>query len=282
MKNRHHHKTLADVVDAYEHSPEGASRLHGLQQTIAHLAKEQSTTITIPDRGDCLRFAIVGDRHHGNLCCDVSAIAAFSAEVERLGITDVLDAGDMLDGHGVYRGQEFELKHVGFEAQAKAFAAESPQGSFTTHFITGNHDASFTRRVGVSVGDRLSADRPDFHFLGADTASVELKNESGTRCRIQLIHPDGGTAYALSYKVQKIVEQLEGGSKPDILAVGHFHKAEFIPQYRNVAVFQTGTFERQTPFMARNGLSAHVGGWIVEYCRGKSANRVRAEFISFY
>jgi hypothetical protein len=119
-------------------------------------------------------------------------------------------------------------------------------------------------------------------FEGCDTATVELRNNSGVVCRIGLIHPDGGSSYALSYRPQKIVEQLDGGTKPDILAIGHYHKSSWIPQYRNVSVLQTGCFERQTPFMARNGLSAHVGGWIVEFAKGKGCGRMKAEFISFY
>jgi len=85
-----------------------------------------------------------------------------------------------------------------------------------------------------------------------------------------------------SYRPQKITESLEGGTKPDMLAIGHYHKAELIPSYRNVAVLQAGTFERQTPFMARQGLAAHVGGWIVEAVVGNGHNRIKAEFIAFY
>jgi hypothetical protein len=97
-----------------------------------------------------------------------------------------------------------------------------------------------------------------------------------------LIHPGGGTSYALSYRAQKIVESLEGGTKPDLLAIGHYHKADMIPSYRNVCAIQTGTFERQTPFMARGGLSAHVGGWIGEVVKGKGHNTIKAEFVAFY
>lgn len=275
-------KTLRQITKDYEESPAGAQRIAGLKRTLDHIARTKTATVKIPESGSVLRFAITGDRHHGNVCCDVSGLRAFYAECARQGITRVLDAGDMLDGHGVYRGQEFELKDVGFDAQAKAFARESPDHpDITTHFITGNHDASFTRKVGVSVGDKLHELRPDYVFEGQDIAIVELTNNSGTKCRIQLIHPDGGSSYAISYRLQKIIEQLEGGSKPDVLACGHYHKAHWIPQYRNIVGLETGTFERQTPFMARNGLAAHVGGWIIEFAQSKGSYRIKAEFIAF-
>ena len=99
---------------------------------------------------------------------------------------------------------------------------------------------------------------------------------------LMLIHPGGGSAYALSYKPQKIVESLEGGTKPNMVAIGHFHKAEMMPSYRNICSIQSGTFQRQTPFMARGGLSAHVGGWIVDVTVGDGHNVIRAEFVAFY
>ena len=67
-----------------------------------------------------------------------------------------------------------------------------------------------------------------------------------------------------------------------MLLIGHYHKAEFIPSYRNVTVIQTGTCQSQTPFMARQALSAHVGFWIVSVIPGKTYNRIKAEFIAFY
>jgi len=66
------------------------------------------------------------------------------------------------------------------------------------------------------------------------------------------------------------------------LLLGHYHKAEFLPSYRNVAVCQTGTFERQSPFMARRGLAAHVGGWIFDVTVGKGHHVIRGEFVAFY
>jgi hypothetical protein len=75
---------------------------------------------------------------------------------------------------------------------------------------------------------------------------------------------------------------LEGGTKPNLLGIGHFHKAEFLPSYRNIAVFQAGTFEKQTPFMARKGLAAHVGGWVISVTVGKTSNVIRGEFVAFY
>ena len=55
---------------------------------------------------------------------------------------------------------------------------------------------------------------------------------------------------------------MESDSKPNILAVGHYHKAEYL-FYRNVHALQTGCFQAQTPYTRGKGISVHIGGWIV-------------------
>ena len=99
---------------------------------------------------------------------------------------------------------------------------------------------------------------------------------------MRLFHPSGGTAYALSYRPQKVVESYSGGRKPNILIMGHYHKSEYIPCLRNVMVIQAGTTCGQTPFMRRKSIAAHMGFWIVEFQFGSDINRFKAEFFAFY
>ena len=134
----------------------------------------------------------------------------------------------------------------------------------------------------MAPGPDLARRRPDWEYLGSCYARVILKSTAGRTCTFDLMHPAGGSSYALSYRPQKIVEQLEGGTKPDILAIGHFHKAEWMPAYRNVCVIQAGAFQWQTPFMRDLGLAAHVGGWILRISIGKSAASYGGKFVAFY
>jgi hypothetical protein len=102
-------------------------------------------------------------------------------------------------------------------------------------------------------------------------------------CVLELHHPGVGTAYALSYKVQKMIEAMSGGEKPNLLAVGHYHKQEYL-FYRNVHAIQTGCLQAQTPFLRGKGISVAVGGWIVELrlnCDG-GIERIIPEFFPFY
>jgi DNA polymerase II small subunit/DNA polymerase delta subunit B len=251
------------------------------REKVAALSARNSLDILAEDV-DTLAFGVIGDIHVGSLYHDAGALQAYYDLIEEREIESVFCAGDVLDGHKIYRGQEFELREVGFERQLNKFVESVPEvPGVTTYFITGNHDGSFKALGGFPVGLAIQSARPDWQFLGEDQAQIKFETDYHP-FSIRLLHPGGGSAYAISYKSQKIVDQMAGGNKPNVLAIGHFHKAELMPSYRNVCVLQTGAFQRQTPFMTRRGLAAHVGGWIVEVDVGETHNRIRAEFVAFY
>ena len=95
-------------------------------------------------------------------------------------------------------------------------------------------------------------------YLGATLAFANMAN-----IKIGLMHGAGGVAYARSYRLQKIVEQLAPEMKPNILLLGHYHCGCLIPAYRNVEAVQVGCFQAQTPYLASKGLFPTVSGLIV-------------------
>lgn len=242
--------------------------------------KEQVHIEELSDR-NTVRFALFGDTQVGNAYSCIENLAAFYEVAIDRGCEIALHTGDVLDGWKVYKGQEFELRDVGFDAQLKRFASDMPKG-LRVKFITGNHDASFKNLIGISVGDAIQKVRPDWEFVGEDQGLVELQTAKGGKYVVGLYHLGGGTAYAVSYRPQKAIEQMEGGRKPNMAAFGHFHKAEIMPSYRNVCAVQTGCFEWQTPFMQRLPTAAHVGGWIIEVQPFDTGAVIRSEFIAFY
>jgi hypothetical protein len=284
MKSTKKGKTITEFEQAF-----GAPKIARLERELANqkakvenLAGKHKKVNVLKQASNIVRFALTGDRHIGSLEFFEDGLHAFYNRVRAEGIDLVLDAGDVLDGNRMYRGQEFELRDVGFAAQLTRFVNTMPRiAGIKTEFITGNHDASFKSAAGIGVGESLAEKRDDYVFLGEAQATKRFVTPAGV-FDVMLLHPDGGTSYALSYRPQKITEQLEGGTKPNLIGIGHYHKAEFIPSYRNVAVCQTGTFSWQTPYMMRKGLSAHVGGWLFEVTVGESWNSIKAEFVAFY
>jgi hypothetical protein len=80
-----------------------------------------------------------------------------------------------------------------------------------------------------------------------------------------------------------MIDAMQGGDKPNILAIGHYHKAEYL-FYRNIHAFQTGTFQAQTAWMIGKQIAAMVGGWIVEVHVDDDGTitRCKGEFIPYY
>lgn len=261
-------------------------RIAAMQEALDAVARQrEAVVLEIPSVGNTVSFGVCGDTQFGSLYEAAPQFRAFMALCEAEGIETVLHTGDVLDGHAIYRGQEFELHKVGLDAQLRWFEEVAPTTGPRVEFITGNHDASFAARVGVDIGAAIAARNPLWHCIGRDTGRVKFATKDGRGYEIMLLHPGGGTAYALSYRPQKTVEQLEGGDKPQMICIGHYHKAEYIPSYRNVAVMQSGCFQWQTPFMVRQSISAHVGGWIVRVTPGHAedlCNQVEARFVAFY
>lgn len=250
------------------------------QAKVAAIADVQGKVRVERSRDNRVRFGLIGDTHIGSLYFNAPAFSGLMEYFNAEGVSNVYHAGDVLDGHRMYKGQEFELAEIGQESQVKRLGKVDTCG-VTIQFITGNHDASFKALAGTNVGKDISSASPYWRFLGEEQATVRFEAPNGAY-NLRLIHPGGGTAYALSYKPQKIIESIGGGEKPNMIAIGHFHKAEFLPSYRNVSAVQVGTTQKQTPFMARQGVAAHVGGWIIDVTVGDMHNVVRAEFVAFY
>lgn len=275
-------KTISQFEDKF-----GKGRIAQLEGILATMQGSHiALPIDVPDENNTISFAVMGDTQEGNICCATEEKLAFYEILKSEGITTLFHTGDVLDGHRVYKGQEFDLFALGFAAQRNSWLKTTPEISgLTTYFITGNHDASFKNLAGVSVGRELSDLRPDWKFLGEDQGEVTLRTSNEREYRVRLVHPAGGTAYAISYKAQKQAESITGGNKPNMICIGHYHKADHLPNYRNIDVIQSGCLEWQTGFMARIPTPAHVGAWIVRVTVGDQksmSNRVQAEFISYY
>lgn len=206
-----------------------------------------------------IKFAIIGDTQIGSKYAQLTYLHEFYDLCEREGIKDVYHTGDLVDGLKMRTGHEYELSDVSADDMRDDVIKNYPKRKgITTYFISGNHDASIYKQVGYDICQAVANARPDMKYLGRDCAVVHLT----PKCTLEMRHPWDGTAYALSYKIQKMIEGMESDSKPNILAVGHYHKAEYL-FYRNIHALQTGCFQGQTPFTRGKGISVHMGGWLV-------------------
>lgn len=235
-------------------------------------------------KGVHVRHGLISDTHLGNVYDNIPLLETLYDVFEREGLDTVYHCGDLLDGEKMYRGQEYELYAHGVDKQAENVIKKFPKrDGMNTYFITGNHDLSFQKHAGVDVGNLIAAEREDMIYLGQEDIDL-IVGSKDKKIKLKLMHPSKGTAYALSYHPQKIVESFTGGKKPNALYIGHFHKAEILPNYRNVQTVQAGTTQKQTSFMQRNFIQAHQGGWIMDMYIPKNyqISRFRGEFLPYY
>ena len=75
----------------------------------------------------------------------------------------------------------------------------------------------------------------------------------------------------------------EGGEKPRILLLGHYHKIDYCYP-REVHVIQMGCFKDQCTWMRKKKIQAHIGGGILHMRLAKDGtiNRIMPEFITFF
>jgi DNA polymerase II small subunit/DNA polymerase delta subunit B len=82
--------------------------------------------------------------------------------------------------------------------------------------------------------------------------------------------------------MQKYINSIQGGTKPNIICAGHLHSSYYLP-YRNIHAIGSGCFQWQTNWMRSKGMQAVVGGWIVEVKHNKGeVISIKPQFTQFY
>lgn len=222
---------------------------------------------TSDDRG-VLRYGIVSDNHIGSKYARLDVLNDLYDFFQREGITRVYNCGNWIDGEARFNKHDLEPWAHGQDNQLRGFVEHYPRRKgINTYYVAGDdHEGWYD---GVDIGLRAmqtarDAGRDDLHYMGYMEAFVRMRDKkSGNGSVAAFVHPGGGSAYAISYSPQKIVESYQGGEKPAVVHLGHYHKMDVF-NYRNVWIIQTGCTQDQTPFMRKKRIEAHVGGVLAE------------------
>lgn len=242
---------------------------------------EQDNVLVNDWKGErIIRFGLCGDPQFNSKYVQITHLHKYYEMLASEGITTAYNTGDIDEGEEMRPGHKYECYKQGADDHVEEIVKNYPVlKNGETFFITGNHDHSLIKRAGLDIGKQIAEKRKDMKYVGMSNATIELT----PNCTLELRHPIDGTAYAISYKMQKMIEAMSGGEKPNILAVGHYHKAEYL-FYRNVHAIQTGCFQAQTSWMKGKQIAAMMGGWIIEAHVDEEGTitRFKQEFIPFY
>jgi hypothetical protein len=234
------------------------------QTQAAYVGGAKIQLISRPD--NTYLFGACGDQHIGSKYFREDVLTGVYDRYERAGVQCVFNTGNWIDGEANFN--RYDIVAHGMDEQLRLMASVFPKKDFPTYAVTGDdHEGWYAQREGIDVGkyaeNVMRSEGHDWHDLGYMEAHVELVNaNTGAKAVLAVVHPGGGSAYATSYKPQKIIESYEGGEKPAIALYGHYHKMES-GLTRNVWYLQTGCTQDQTPFMRKKSLEAHVGGAMI-------------------
>jgi len=269
---------------------------HNLEYTIDNkleiskdIPKQSPLVIDTKDYfgNDWIRFGVVADTHLVSKYARLDVLNALYDVFHKEGIQTVLHGGNWIDGEA--RFNKYDILCSGIENQVKYFIDNYPKREgMKTKIISGDdHEGWYVQREGINIGkimqDRArQAGRNDLIDLGYMERDLIFKKGKG-QSSIRVMHAGGGSTYAISYTSQKYVESLQGGDKPTLAVVGHFHKFDWAYP-REVNVLQPGATQDQTPFMRKKRIQSMVGGCILEIKQDSQGNFIRnkVEWIPFY
>lgn len=246
----------------------------------------QFELLSRPDNTFC--FGAFGDLHAASKYTRWEVRDDLHRRAVKANAQCVFDTGNWIDGEAHFN--RYDLEAVGLDAQLQILADRYPRDGLRTYAVTGrDHEGWYVQREGIDVGrycESIMNDAShDWIDLGYMQADILLRNaNTGKSSVMRVMHPGGGTGYAVSYRPQKIIESMEGGEKPAVLLLGHYHKID-AGLVRNVWYAQTGTGQDQTPFMAQKSLEAHVGGVIVDMEQDPETGAIltyRPEMIRYF
>lgn len=300
------HASLSDLADHFDRSPRSiqtalqALRDNGLNIDLSEDAAAMPSELRhgnvdgkplVHDISEFtnqwFKFGALGDNHLGSKHERLDVLNAAYDLYESEGVTAVFNTGNWIEGE--MRLNFHDVKVHGLDAQIDYMLEHYPQREgVITYFVAGDdHEGWYQRGTRLEVGRLLQlraedAGRHDLKYLGFVEADIMLKTKRG-HSMLKVMHPGGGSAYAYSYAPQKIVESFQGGEKPHVLLIGHYHKFEYCFP-RGVHVVQTACTVDQSIFMRKQKISAHVGFTLCRLNQAPdgSINRFQVEYFPFY
>ena len=209
--------------------------------------------------GDRIRIGAISDTHVGSKFTNPDYLYQAFEQFEKDGVDFVTHAGDVTEGMSHRAGHVLECSEIGFHAQRKKAIEMFGQCPFPMYMISGNHDGWFWKTNGANVVVDI-CEAIGATYLGHDEGNISLKGKA----TLKLWHGLDGNSYALSYRLQKIIEALTGGEKPHALFAGHCHKCVYIFE-RHVHTYSMGSIQSQSVWARGKRIAFHTGFWVIDF-----------------
>ena len=228
--------------------------------------------------GEHIKFGYLTDSHLGSIfACPEWVEQAFGV-FRKEGCEFVVNSGDVTEGMSNRDGHVYELSHIGYDKQREHAIEVYSAWRGKIYFIDGNHDRWFIKSNGAIIVKDICEQLEDAEFLGHDEGDISLKGKA----TLKLWHGLDSSSYAVSYRLQKIIESFTGGEKPSVLLTGHTHKMGYFFD-RHVHVVSGGAICKQSTWMRGKRLANHSGFWIIDLWVGKQGvSKFQPTWYPFY
>ena len=225
------------------------------------------------------KFVVISDTHIGSVYSPEEWHDIVADHANSEGVEAVLHCGDLVEGMKIGRigTQIYELSDIGYEAQKSKAIQILSKYKVPIYIISGNHDFYYQEYAGANLIKTVADTLDNVTYIGHDSADIEVDGAV-----IRLFHGGDGNSYALSYRLQKLVEAISGGHKPNILLAGHVHKFCYIFE-RNIHAISVPCMQAQTDFMRGKKLAAHTGFLELEFdVLDKQICNLSVKYFPFY
>lgn len=242
-------------------------------------SKKELSYPEIKLKGAHHKLLVMADTHLGSKYTPIEWIEEAFKEGEAQGCEAVLHLGDIVEGLTPRRiaTQIYELTHIGYKAQRDLAVEVFSKCNLPIYAISGNHDMYFNEYAGANIVEDIAQRVPNMHYLGHDEADITINGAT-----IRLFHGGDANSYALSYRLQKLVESITGGKKPNIFLAGHVHKFCYIFE-RMIHAVSVPCLQMQTGFMRGKRIAAHTGFLIISFDTDQNGvNNFKVKFYPYY
>ena len=221
-----------------------------------------------------LKFALLSDTHFWAKQCAKDELWEFYDRAKDKWVEAFVHCWDIVDGCGVYKGQQFEQSEVWFESQLQDISQNYPNVWIPTYFIWWNHDENFLKANGVNICKAIETVRQDLINLGFYDARLKLN-----WIDINLHHWGWSLSYAKDYKMKKYLDSMPVEWQPDIFALWHYHTALY-DLHRGIHGFMPGAFLKENLLAKRFNLDNTIWWWIIEIDKDEKGGSVlNMEFV---
>lgn len=196
-KKKREARYLEGIYDKYTHDElKAISKGKGVYEFTVTPPK-----VNIDHTGEEIRFGFFTDSHMGSIYYHEAFLDDFIKTCKEKKAQFCIFGGDLTHGMDSRKyNLLYELKHIGYAAQKEYAEEQLAKIPFPTYVIDGNHDRWY-ESIGAHIVKDICDSVPNAEYIGRDEGDIVIKG-----IIIRVFHGEDGSSYAVSYRIQKLIE----------------------------------------------------------------------------